>query len=131
MLQFDEENARRLEAAYMTADVIEQRRAIRAALAIRPGERVLDIGSGPGFLAAEIAAEVGPTGRVYGVDPSETMLARARRRDATVEYGRSDLREVFLKTYRIIYRTEGRDFVVVTVLEGHQLLPRSLDPDED
>jgi SAM-dependent methyltransferase len=90
MLQFDEENARRLEAAYMTADVIEQRRAIRAALALRPGERVLDIGSGPGFLAAEIAAEVGPTGRVYGIDPSETMLARARRRDATVEYGIGD-----------------------------------------
>jgi len=90
MLQFDEENARRLEAAYMTADVIEQRRAIRAALALRPGERVLDIGSGPGFLAAEIAAEVGPTGRVYGIDPSETMLARARRRDTSVEYGIGD-----------------------------------------
>jgi len=90
MLQFDEENARRLEAAYMTADVIEQRRAIRAALALRRGERVLDIGSGPGFLAAEIAAEVGPTGRVYGIDPSETMLARARQRDAPVEYGIGD-----------------------------------------
>ena len=42
----------------MTLDIVEQRRAIRAALALRPGERVLDIGSGPGFLAAEIAAEV-------------------------------------------------------------------------
>ena len=90
MLQFDEENARRLEAAYMTADVIEQRRAIRAALAIRPGERVLDIGSGPGFLAAEMAAEVGPDGRVYGIDPSESMLASAGRRDAPVEFGPGD-----------------------------------------
>ena len=41
----------------MTLDIVEQWRAIRAALALRPGERVLDIGSGPGFLAAEIAAE--------------------------------------------------------------------------
>jgi toxin ParE1/3/4 len=47
------------------------------------------------------------------------------------EYGRSDLREVFLKTYRIIYRTEGRDFVVVAVIEGHRQLPRGVDPDED
>ena len=90
MLDFDEENARRLEAVYMTPDVIDQRRAIRAALSLRPGERVLDIGSGPGFLAAEMAAEVGPRGRVHGVDPSETMLAGARRREASVEYGTGD-----------------------------------------
>ena len=90
MLQFDEENARRLAAVYMTPDVIEQRRAIRAALSLQPGERVLDIGSGPGFLAAEMAAEVGPSGRVHGIDPSETMLASARRRDATAEYGTGD-----------------------------------------
>ncbi len=47
------------------------------------------------------------------------------------EYGRVDIREVFLKSYRIIYRTEGRDFVVVTIIEGHRLLPRGVDPDEE
>ena len=51
---------------------------------------MLDIGSGPGFLAAEMAAEVGPDGRVHGVDPSESMLASARRRGAPVEYGIGD-----------------------------------------
>ena len=90
MLDFDGENARRLEAIYTTPDVIEQRRAIRAALVLRPGERVLDIGSGPGFLAAEMAAEVGPDGRVHGIDPSESMLAGARRRGAPVEYSTGD-----------------------------------------
>lgn len=90
MLDFGEENARRLEAVYMTPDVIDVRRAIRAALSLQPGERVLDIGSGPGFLAAEMAAEVGPDGRVYGVDPSESMLASARRRGAAVEYSTGD-----------------------------------------
>ena len=90
MLDFDEENARRLEAIYMTPDVVDQRRAIRAALSLQPGERVLDIGSGPGFLAAEMAAEVGPGGRVHGIDPSESMLAGARRRGAPVEYGTGD-----------------------------------------
>jgi SAM-dependent methyltransferase len=90
MLDFDEENVRRLEAMYTTPDVIEQRRAIRAALSLQLGERVLDLGSGPGFLAAEMAAEVGPDGRVHGIDPSESMLASARRRHAPVEYGMGD-----------------------------------------
>ena len=90
MLEFDEENARRLETVYRTPDMIAQRRAIRAVLALQPGERVLDIGSGPGFLAAEMAAEVGPDGRVHGIDPSESMLVSARRRDAPVEYSTGD-----------------------------------------
>jgi arsenite methyltransferase len=90
MLSFGEENARRLEAVYMTPDAVEQRRAIRGALALQPGECVLDIGSGPGFLATEMAAEVGPRGRVHAVDPSQSMLAIARRRDSPVEYSICD-----------------------------------------
>src|SRR5213082_1279384 len=79
-LQFDEEASRRSEATYMTADVVEQRRAVRAALGLRKGEKVLDIGSGAGLLAHEMAAEVGGLGSVDGIDPSESMLALARRR---------------------------------------------------
>jgi arsenite methyltransferase len=56
---------------------------VRAALSLQPGEDVLDIGSGPGLLAYEMAADVGPGGSVLGIDPSESMLAIARRR----EYG--------------------------------------------
>ena len=90
MLQFDEDAARQVEATYSTQDVIEQRRATRAVLALQPGEHVLDIGSGPGFLAEEMAAEVGPDGRSCGIDPSESMLAMARRREAPVEYAAGD-----------------------------------------
>lgn len=81
MLHFDEDAARQLEQVYLTPDVVEQRRLTREALAVRPGEKVLDIGSGPGLLAAELAQEAGPEGRVCGVDPSESMLAMARRRE--------------------------------------------------
>ena len=42
---------------------------------------MLDIGSGPGLLAHEMAADVGPGGSVDGVDPSDSMLAIARRRE--------------------------------------------------
>ena len=90
MLEFDDDATRQLESIYQTPDVIEQRRATRALLALAPGERVLDIGSGPGFMAAEMAAEVGPEGSVVGVDPSESMLATARRREAPVEYVAGD-----------------------------------------
>jgi arsenite methyltransferase len=90
MLQFDEEMAKQVEATYQTPDVVEQRRQTRELLALRPGERVLDIGSGPGFLTAEMAAEVRPDGQVCGVDPSDSMLAMARRRDAPVEYASGD-----------------------------------------
>jgi arsenite methyltransferase len=90
MLQFDEQTAKQVEATYSTGDVIEQRRATRATLALRPGERVLDVGCGPGFLAAEMAAEVGPEGAVHGVDPSEAMLAIARRHGGAADFTTGD-----------------------------------------
>jgi arsenite methyltransferase len=84
-LQFDDDASRQVEAIYSTADVVEQRRAIRRALALQPAERVLDIGTGPGLLAAEMAAAVGRGGSVHGIDMSESMLALARRRDPGAE----------------------------------------------
>jgi toxin ParE1/3/4 len=35
-----------------------------------------------------------------------------------------DVREVFLRTYRIIYRVEAKRIVVLTVVEGRRRLPR-------
>jgi arsenite methyltransferase len=90
MLQFDDETARQVESTYQTPDIVEQRRATRALLALKEAEHVLDIGSGPGFLAAEMAAEVGPEGRVVGLDSSASMLALGRRRDAPVEFVEGD-----------------------------------------
>jgi arsenite methyltransferase len=82
IMDFDPETSRRVEAVYTTPDVVQQRRVVREMLELRAGERVLDVGVGPGFLAAEMAAEVGPDGRVCGVDPSGSMLAIARTRSA-------------------------------------------------
>jgi arsenite methyltransferase len=92
MLQFDAETARRIEATYTTPDVVAQRGEVRRLLALRPGERVVDIGAGPGFLAAEMAAEVGAGGRVFAVDPSASMreLARARGVDFAIEDGSAE-----------------------------------------
>jgi SAM-dependent methyltransferase len=46
--------------------------------ALRPGERVLDVGSGAGTDSLVAAQMVGPEGRVAGIDMTPEMLARAR-----------------------------------------------------
>ncbi len=49
--------------------------------ALRPlskGERVVDVGSGAGFDSFVAAHQVGPTGKVVGVDMTEEMLAKSR-----------------------------------------------------
>jgi arsenite methyltransferase len=89
-LDFDERQSRAVEATYATADIAKQRRATLRALELQPGERVLDIGCGPGYLAADMAAAVGPGGSVHGVDPSPAMLALAERRADGVELSEGD-----------------------------------------
>jgi ubiquinone/menaquinone biosynthesis C-methylase UbiE len=49
---------------------------------IAPGERVLDVGCGPGATTLPYAAAVGPQGHVTGIDIAEPMLAVARKRVA-------------------------------------------------
>ncbi len=44
----------------------------------QPGERVLDVATGTGIVARQVAAGVGPTGQVTGLDLSPDMLAVAR-----------------------------------------------------
>jgi ubiquinone/menaquinone biosynthesis C-methylase UbiE len=56
-----------------------QRCRVLELLAPEPGWQVLDVGCGPGHLAAELASAVGPSGRVCGADVSEHMLALARQ----------------------------------------------------
>jgi arsenite methyltransferase len=80
MLTFDEKTAAELEALYRSGDVLRRRRLVREALRARPGERILDIGCGPGFYVAELLEEVGPAGSVVGLDRSPQMLAIAARR---------------------------------------------------
>jgi arsenite methyltransferase len=80
-MDFDERTSRHLEAAYTTPDVVEQRRLTVEMLELQPREHVLDIGSGPGFLACEMAVVVGEEGSVHGIDPSDSMLAIAAHRE--------------------------------------------------
>lgn len=77
-LEYDEEASRRLLAVYTTPDVAAQREAFARALSPRSGERVLDLGSGPGFLTSLLAEAVGSTGSIIGVDISTPLNDAAR-----------------------------------------------------
>jgi arsenite methyltransferase len=80
-----QEVAHQLEALYTTMDIAAQRQATIDALHPQPGEHILDVGSGPGLLTLQIAAEVAPNGSVTGVDVSTDMikLAQSRQKDTS------------------------------------------------
>ena len=50
-----------------------------AEMGLKPGDRVLDVGSGLGQLTRGMARQVGPGGRVLGVERSPEQIAEARR----------------------------------------------------
>jgi arsenite methyltransferase len=85
-LGFDENEARRVEALYQTPDVVAQRERVLDALALRSGERVVDLGCGPGLLALQMAERVGRGGEIQCIDGSESMLAIAQRRCAGMNW---------------------------------------------
>ena len=47
------------------------------------------------------------------------------------EKGRNDVREVLQRTYRIVYRVREDQIDVLTIFEGHRVLPGDAIPDQD
>lgn len=83
-IEFDAKAAKAVEAMYLTPDVVGQRISVLNALSLLPGERVLDIGTGPGLLAEDAAKLVGAEGHVRGIDISDAMIMMARTRCAAL-----------------------------------------------
>ena len=61
-------------------------------------------------------------GRLIAKAQAAARLPMARR--VVPEKARTDVREVFLRSYRIVYRVRERSIVVLTVFQGHRLFPR-------
>jgi len=71
----------------MTAGLDRRWRARAADLAaVGPGDRALDVATGTGELALELARRVAPSGEVVGSDFSEGMLDRARAKGGGVRW---------------------------------------------
>lgn len=89
------EKYRRRAAAYdSTTHFTEpiRQRAI-AQLALRPGEKVIDVGSGTGLSFEAILAAIGPTGQLVGIEQSPEMIRQARERVARHGWGNVTLLE--------------------------------------
>src|SRR5215467_9592048 len=70
-----------------------------ALVALNPGETVLDLGSGGGIDVLLSARRVGPTGKAYGLDMTDDMLALARENQrkagiANVEFLRGEIEHI-------------------------------------
>jgi len=59
-----------------------QRRTAVQALGLRPGHTVVDIACGTGLNFPLIESQIGPNGRIVGVDMTDAMLAQAQHRIA-------------------------------------------------
>ncbi len=71
------------------------RMEILQALALREGERVLEIGSGPGLLAQAVGRAVGPDGRVVGIEINPGLVKSSKALCADlpwVDIGSGDIR---------------------------------------
>jgi ubiquinone/menaquinone biosynthesis C-methylase UbiE len=92
------------------------RASIADRLKLRPGDRVLDVGSGPGRLAMVLAERVGPTGSVNGIDPSKEMVARA-----TAKARRAEVPATFQEAFaqRLPFADASFDAVTCTLALHH------------
>jgi SAM-dependent methyltransferase len=64
-----------------------------ALVSLRPGDVVVDLGSGAGFDAFLAARAVGPTGRVIGVDMTDAMLEKARENARKADFANVEFRK--------------------------------------
>ncbi|BAJ30586.1 MULTISPECIES: methyltransferase domain-containing protein [Kitasatospora] len=88
---------------------------------LRPGQRVLDVGCGPGTITADLAELVGPDGRVVGVEPGAEVLAEAARHAAG--RGLANLSYEVADVYELPYADASFD-----VVHAHQVLQHLPDP---
>jgi arsenite methyltransferase len=65
----------------------QQPEKVVESLAIKPGDRIADLGSGGGYFTFRLSRAVGPTGRVYAVDVDKDMLEDLAERAKKDGYG--------------------------------------------
>jgi len=77
---------------------------------VKPGEMVVDLGSGAGIDLLIAARKVGPTGRVIGVDMTDEMIARARANAAEAGFANIEIRKGIIEDLPV--ETASVDWVI-------------------
>lgn len=75
-------------------DAYQQPDEVMRLLAVRPGERVADIGAGSGYFTLRLARAVGPEGRVRALDINDVLLDLLRERVAEAGLARVEVAKV-------------------------------------
>jgi ubiquinone/menaquinone biosynthesis C-methylase UbiE len=96
-----------------------RRKAVQA-LRLRPGDSVVELGCGTGLNFPLIEREIGPDGRIIGVDITDAMLAQAQRRIATNGWSNITLVQADAAEFEF---PAGIDSILATY--AHALLPDS------
>jgi len=86
---------------------------------IAPGDHVIDVACGPGVATRPVARQVGPTGRVVGVDSDAGMIAVAKAVSADDESVRLEWRCASAQKLPL----EDKSFDVALCLQGLQFFP--------
>jgi ubiquinone/menaquinone biosynthesis C-methylase UbiE len=94
------------------------------ALRLAPGQRVVDVGSGPGFVSLAAARRVGPAGLVYAIDRSADALAYLERLQR--EQGIGQIRRIVADAAALDADTIEVDAALVTVMLHHADDPRGV-----
>ena len=97
-----------------TSDLHRRRLAVLDAIALQPGEKVLEVGCGGGALLPFLAAAAGDTGRVVGIDISPDQIVAANEACTGIGHAEAAVQDV----HQLPYDTASFDAIIaIQVIE--------------
>jgi len=92
-------------------DVFDHQQEILAALALKPGMKIADVGAGTGLFTRQFSPRVGPCGKVYAVDISEEFTSHIEK--TATEQGLTNIETVVCKPDSVELPPNSVDLVFI------------------
>lgn len=113
------------DLSHLSWDQVYARQALRAelvsawmdALHLKAGDRVLEVGAGPGYVSFALAERVGPTGIVYALDRSADALAHLERLQS--ERGVGQIQRIVADAAQLEPTSVQADLALITMVLHH------------